>query len=71
MADTVTLIPKGDPDTANRIIDAFAEKAGVAADRGDDGAVFDVSHDHHLRVVQTLDEIDPDWTHHIDLGQRG
>jgi hypothetical protein len=71
MADTVTLIPKGDADTAQEIIDAFAERTGLDHEQAEDGegVVFDVSDDHELEVVQTLTEIDPDWTDHLEVGQ--
>ena len=73
MADTVTLIRKSDDPAADDIIEAFAERTGLDHEDTEDGegVIFDVSDDHELQVVQTLTDIDPDWTDHLEVGQPG
>ncbi|WP_205697700.1 hypothetical protein [Conexibacter sp. SYSU D00693] len=69
MASTITLIPKGDRETAARILDEFAEETGLTGTETEDGGrVFDVEGtEHEIPFVQTLDEIDPTWTEHLEF----
>ena len=54
-------------DEADRIIEAFAERAGLHSDDEGDRVHFDVSHDHELDVIQTLSEVDEDWPEHVGV----
>jgi hypothetical protein len=70
MADRLILVPQGDPEAAQRIIDAFAEETGLtpepAAEGGTEFALR--GEDHEIKVVQTLTGIDPDWSQRVALG---
>jgi hypothetical protein len=68
MADTITLIPHD--DEAQRILDAFEQRTGLEAEDASDGArVYPIEGDEHqIDVVQTLTDIDEDWTDHIAVG---
>lgn len=68
MADTITFLPKD--DEGKRILDAFEQRTNLHAEVGDDdGArVFPLAGaDHRVEVVETLNEIDAEWPHHIAL----
>ncbi|HYF28049.1 MAG TPA: hypothetical protein VD931_20060 [Baekduia sp.] len=71
MASTITLQPRTDapdPHAAAAIIARFGEETGLEGeDTPEGGRIFDVDDDHEIEVVQTLDEIDPDWPEHIAL----
>jgi hypothetical protein len=69
MADRVILLREGDERRGAKIIGEFAEQTGLKAQEIDGGVSFSVEGaEHATNVVQTLDEIDPDWTEHIALG---
>ena len=70
MADRLILRPQGDPAEAQRIIDAFAERTGLAPEPSAAGGTeFALgSDDHAIKVVQTLTEVAPDWAEHLELG---
>jgi hypothetical protein len=69
MAGQVILLREGDPQHADEIIGAFAEQTGLQAREIDGGASFLIKgSEHAINVIQTLDEIDPDWTEHVALG---
>lgn len=57
-------------DEADRILEAFEEQTGLDSERLDDGGRrFPLEGaDHGVDVVQTLTDIDEDWTDHLSLG---
>ena len=65
MADQI-ILTKLDED-ADRILDAFEEHTGIHGDDEGDRRRFDVSGGHDVDVVQTLNDIDEDWTEHVGL----
>ena len=69
MANQVILPREGDERRADEIIRAFAERTGLEPQQIDGGTSFPIEGaEHATNVVQTLDEIDPDWTEHVALG---
>jgi hypothetical protein len=68
MADQI-ILTKLDED-ADRILDAFAERTGLEREDHDEHAHFalDDADDHEIDVVQTLTDIDEDWTDHVGVG---
>ncbi|HEY3667479.1 MAG TPA: hypothetical protein VGL19_15840 [Polyangiaceae bacterium] len=69
MASQVILLREDDERRADEIIGAFAEQTGLEARQTDGGASFAIDGAAHaINVIQTLDEIDPDWTEHVALG---
>jgi hypothetical protein len=73
MADTITFLPKN--DEGERILDEFEQQTDLTPDEGDDEATARVysleGEDHQIEIVQTLTDIDPDWSEHISLGMPG
>jgi|tagenome__1003787_1003787.scaffolds.fasta_scaffold20667534_2 hypothetical protein len=68
MADTITLIPRD--EEGSRIVERFAEATGLEAEAEGDAQVFEVEGtEHEIPIVQTLDDIDPDWPEHVELGE--
>ena len=66
MADTITLIAQD--EEGERIIQAFAKETGLEGEESAGRHIFDVDPDEHdVPVIQTLDEIDEDWTEHVAL----
>ena len=66
MADEI-ILTKLD-DEADRIIDAFEEQTGLEGDDEGDRRRFDVTgRAHDVDVVQTLTDIDEDWTEHVGV----
>lgn len=69
MADRIVLLTLGDAATARHIIDEFAQRTGLRPQDVDGGAAFPLEgDDHQVQVVQTLTEIDPQWTDHLMVG---
>jgi hypothetical protein len=71
MADEVILLPIGpDEDRFEQIIGEFAARTGLESSPVEGGgARFPVAGvEHAVPVVQTLSEIDPDWSEHLALG---
>lgn len=69
MADQLVFLVIGDRSEAQRILDAFADQTGLAAESRKDGTRFALdSPDHQIKVVETLNEIDPDWPRHLSFG---
>lgn len=69
MADRVILLDQGDGPRASAIINAFAERTGLEPEEIEGGASFPIEgEEHEIDIVRTLDEIDPDWTDHLALG---
>jgi hypothetical protein len=53
-------------DDADAIVKAFAEETGLSAEDRGDKWVFDIDgEEHEIDVVQTLTDIDEDWTEHV------
>ena len=68
MSDLIILTTVGDPDEAVRIMDAFEAETGLSGDvRGDERDYEIDGEDHRAKVVQTLTDVDPDWTDHVGL----
>jgi hypothetical protein len=66
MADQI-ILTKLDED-ADRILDAFEEQTGLHGDDEGDRRRFDVAGSGHtVDVVQTLTDIDEDWTEHVGV----
>ncbi|MEJ7784708.1 MAG: hypothetical protein WKF96_07885 [Solirubrobacteraceae bacterium] len=66
MADQI-ILTKLDED-ADRILDAFEEQTGLHGDDEGDRRRFDVAGaGHAVDVVQTLTDIDEDWTEHVGV----
>jgi hypothetical protein len=66
MADQI-ILTKLDDD-ADRILDAFEDQTGLEGDDEGDRRRFDVTdHSHRIDVVQTLTDIDEDWTEHVGV----
>jgi hypothetical protein len=66
MADTITLVAKD--DDGERILDEFEEQTELTASEGEDEArrVYAIEgDDHEIEVVQTLTDIDPEWSDHV------
>lgn len=63
---------RGDGDRAQEIIRSFQERTGLAGERTDARAVFELGpEDHSVEVIRTLTEIDPEWSEHVALGDPG
>jgi hypothetical protein len=66
MADQI-ILTKLDEE-ADRILDAFADQTGLHGDDEGDRRRFDVTGaGHEVDVVQTLTDIDEDWTEHVGV----
>jgi hypothetical protein len=69
MADCVILLREGDEERASEIVQAFAERTGLEGEEVQGGTSFSLEgEEHEVEVVQTLNEIDPDWSEHLALG---
>ncbi len=71
MADEVILLPVGpDGSRFEEIVDEFSSRTGLEFSELDGGgARFPLAgEDHAVPVVQTLTDIDPDWSEHLALG---
>jgi hypothetical protein len=68
MASTITLIPQD--DDGERILDEFEQRTGLEAEVGDeDERIYPIEgEEHRIEIVDTLDDIDTDWTKHVALG---
>jgi hypothetical protein len=66
MADQI-ILTKLD-DEADRILDAFESETGLEGDDEGDRRRFDVAGpSHDIDVVQTLTDIDEDWSEHVGV----
>jgi hypothetical protein len=66
MADPI-IFTKLDAD-ADRILDAFEQRTGLEGEDDGDRRVFEVEGaEHEVDVVQTLTDIDEDWTDHVGV----
>ncbi len=70
MTDTITFISKD--GEADRILDAFEERTGLASDETPEGRSFEIhGTEHSIKIVQTLNDIDETWPRHIALQSPG
>jgi hypothetical protein len=68
MADQI-ILTKLDED-ADRILDAFEEHTGLHGDDEGDRRRFDTSGaGHEVDVVQTLTDIDDEWSEHVGVAE--
>jgi hypothetical protein len=69
MATTLTLIPQD--DDGEKILDEFEVRTGLEPEQtgDDDERIYPLEgEDHRIEIVETLDDIDTEWTHHVSLG---
>jgi hypothetical protein len=53
---------------AEKILAAFADETGLTPETTTDGVSFELrDEDHDVKVVQTLNDIDPHWSRFISL----
>jgi hypothetical protein len=71
MASQIILIPQD--DDGEKILDEFEERTGLEAEIGDeDERIYPIEgDDHRIEIVETLDDIETEWTKHVALGQPG
>lgn len=69
MSTSLTLIARD--AEAERILAAFEERTGLHGDRDGERVVFglETAHDHQVRIIEVLTEIDEHWPAHLALGQ--
>jgi hypothetical protein len=67
MASTITFVPKD--DDGERILDEFEQQTDLAAEEdGGEARVYPLDgEDHQIEIIDTLNDIDPEWTQHIAL----
>jgi hypothetical protein len=66
MADLLILRALDGSGDAERILDEFEQRTGLAPDVRDDGRYYELhGEEHRTHIVQTLTEIDPGWTDHL------
>jgi hypothetical protein len=69
MANQIILVYEGDSAAAQRIVAAFAAETGLTAEPQDGRVSFAVGgREHEIKVVETLNRIDRDWSRHLSLG---
>jgi hypothetical protein len=57
---------------AEKILATFADETGLMPETTRDGVRFELGRDdHNVKVVQTLNDIDPDWSRFISLREPG
>jgi hypothetical protein len=72
MATTHTLIPQD--DEGEKILDEFEVRTGLEPEEtgDDDERIYPLEgEDHRIEIVETLDDIDTEWTQHLSLGSPG
>jgi hypothetical protein len=71
MADELIFFVR-DEARATSILDAFAERTGLTPELIAGGVRFALQgEDHSVKVVETLSDIDIQWSRHITLGEPG
>jgi hypothetical protein len=69
MAEQLVFVTRGDASEAKRVLDAFAAETGLTPEHDGRQTRFALDDDdHRIKVVETLNEIDPDWSGHLALG---
>ncbi|HWF33140.1 MAG TPA: hypothetical protein VG188_11340 [Solirubrobacteraceae bacterium] len=72
MANEIVLLYKDDQAAAQRIAGAFAAETGLAAEPHERSVSFAVhGREHEIKVVETLNRIDSDWSRYVSLGEPG
>jgi hypothetical protein len=70
MADEI-ILTKLDEE-ADRILDAFEERTGLDGEDDGDKRTYPIEGtEHEIDVVQTLTDIDEDWTEHVGVQDPG
>jgi hypothetical protein len=66
-ATTITFIPQD--DDGERILDEFEQQTSLdPEDGGDGGRIYPLEGpDHRIEIIETLDDIDPEWNEHLAL----
>jgi hypothetical protein len=72
MTNELLLVGQGDPETAQRIVEAFGERMGLVPEPVAGGVRYTLEGlEQQIKVVAgTLAEIDAGWTQHVALGYR-
>jgi hypothetical protein len=71
MADELVFLTHGD-ERGEAILKAFAERSGLTPQTIAGGVRFELGEDDHaVKVVETLTDIDTQWSRHIALGEPG
>jgi hypothetical protein len=68
MADTIIFVTKDDEGA--RILDEFEQQTELEpeGDGGGERRVYPLEgEDHQIEIVETLTDIDPEWTEHLAL----
>ncbi|HET6509832.1 MAG TPA: hypothetical protein VFG42_23765 [Baekduia sp.] len=68
MADSITFLAKD--DEGQRILDELEQQTDLRAEAGDEGdtRVYPLEdEEHRIEIVQTLTDIDPEWSEHLAL----
>jgi hypothetical protein len=69
MATEIIFVYKDDPAAAERIIGAFAVETGLTAEPHEGSVAFAVrGAEHEIKVVETLNGIDANWSRYVSLG---
>jgi hypothetical protein len=69
VANEIIFVYKDDPAAAERIIGTFAAETGLTAEPHDGNVSFGVhGREHEIKVVETLNRIDGDWSRYLSLG---
>ena len=70
MADELLLLSRGDNANAQRIFEAFAERTGLEGQSVTGGVRYLLEDGgHRIKIVETLTDIDADWSRHVELRQ--
>jgi hypothetical protein len=68
MAKELIFLTDGDA-RAERVVEVFAQSTGLTIEPIDDGAKLALrGTDHRVKVVETLTDIDPNWSDYLALG---
>ena len=71
VAHELLLMSQGDPQRAQGIFVAFAERTGLLMEPVAGGVRYTLEGaDHRVKVVETLTDIDANWAQHVALGHR-
>lgn len=71
MADELVFLTHGDTH-GEAIVKTFGERSGLSPESIPGGVRFELGEDDHgVKVVETLTDIDPQWSRHVALGEPG
>jgi hypothetical protein len=72
MAEELVFLTNGENERGEAILEAFAERTGLASQAITGGVRFELGEDdHQVKVVETLTDIDSHWSRHLTLGEPG